>query len=336
VRYDARVAVADTSEMIEVTQLVRRFGDVEAVGGIDFRVHAGEIFGLLGPNGAGKSTTIKILSTLLAPTSGSARVAGHDVVREAARVRRALGMLFQDAAVDDRLTARENLEVHCMIYGVPRGERRARIDEGLAWIGLSDHEGQLVRTFSGGMRRRLEVARALLHRPRVLFLDEPTTGLDPQTRRALWEKLAQLRQRDGLTILMTTHYMDEAESCDRLAIIDHGHIVAEGSPAELRRRAGAERMVLSTADDERAAAELAARFAVSAQRTERGLEFEAPGGEAFLSRMVGFPVEVRTLALHKPTLEDAFIALTGHGIRGDEAGTRDIMRRQMRMRGRRT
>jgi ABC-2 type transport system ATP-binding protein len=320
--------------VIEAVDLVRRFGDTTAVGGVSFQVAEGEIFGLLGPNGAGKSTTIKILSTLLLPSSGTARVAGHDVVRQPGAVRAALGILFQDSAIDDRLTARENLAVHCSIYDVARRERSGRIEEALEWIGLHEHGGDLVRTFSGGMRRRLEVARALTHRPRVLFLDEPTTGLDPQTRRALWEKLKQLRTSGRLTIFMTTHYMDEAENCDRLAIIDHGTLVAEGTPQALRQHAGGERIALSTADDGAAAALLRARFGIEAQPGERGLEFAIQGGEAFLPRLLDFPIEIRSLVLRKPTLEDAFIELTGHGIRPEEADARERLRRNVRMRGR--
>jgi ABC-2 type transport system ATP-binding protein len=320
--------------VIEVEDLERRFGDVVAVAGISFQVAQGEIFGFLGPNGAGKSTTIKMLSTLLPPTGGRAAVAGHDIAREAPLVRRALGLLFQDASVDDRLTARENLTVHCMIYDVPRRERIRRIEEALAWIGLAEQAGDLVRTFSGGMRRRLEVARALLHRPRVLFLDEPTTGLDPQTRRLLWEKLRELAVSQGLTIFLTTHYMDEAELCNRVAIIDHGKIAAAGTPAALKQHAGAERVALSTGDDARAVAELAARFGIIAQRTDRGIEFPVENGEAFLPRLTGFPVEIRSLMLRKPTLEDAFLALTGRAIRPDEAQGIDALRRVVKMRGR--
>jgi ABC-2 type transport system ATP-binding protein len=323
-----------TTPAIEVVSLVRRFGALAAVDGIDFRVDEGEIFGFLGPNGAGKSTTIKILSTLLPPTAGQARIAGHDVVRDASVVRRALGLLFQDPTVDDRLTGRENLQLHCMIYAVPRAERRERIDEGLAWIGLGAHADEQVRSYSGGMRRRLEVARALLHRPRVLFLDEPTTGLDPQTRRTFWQQLHERRARDRLTIFVTTHYMDEAENCDRLAIIDHGRIIAEGTPAALRARAGRERIVLDTDDNAAAARALEARFGVAAQKSERGLELPVEGDNDFLSRMADFPVRVRRLALHAPTLEDAFIALTGHGIRPEEASSRDHIRRQVKMRRR--
>jgi ABC-2 type transport system ATP-binding protein len=221
-----------------------------------------------------------------------------------------------------------------MIYAVPRAERKARIEEALGWVDLLDSRDQRVRTFSGGMRRRLEVARSLLHRPRVLVLDEPTTGLDPQTRRALWDKLHELRRRDKMTIFMTTHYMDEAENCDRLAIIDHGKLVAEGTPEALRRRAGAERVVLSTEDDARAEGELRSRFNVEVQRTERGLELPVESGESFLPKMVGFPVPLRRLSLVKPTLEDAFIALTGHSIRPDEASSRDALRRMVKMRRR--
>jgi ABC-2 type transport system ATP-binding protein len=325
---------AGEAALIEVDRLECTFGDLVAVAGVSFSVGAGEIFGFLGPNGAGKSTTIKMLSTLLRPTGGRASVAGHDVVHDPAAVRRALGILFQDSALDDRLTARENLRVHCAIYGVPRRERAARIDELLDWIELAPRADDLVRTFSGGMRRRLEVARALLHRPRVLFLDEPTTGLDPQTRRALWDTLHALRAETKLTIFMTTHYMEEAERCDRVAIIDHGALVAEGTPAELRQRAGHERVVVTTADDARAAAELRVRFGVAPEPTLEGLEFQVPDGAAFLPRLSGFPIEIRSLLLRKPTLEDAFLALTGRAIRPEEAEARDVLRAMVRKRGR--
>jgi ABC-2 type transport system ATP-binding protein len=208
------------------------------------------------------------------------------------------------------------------------------MDEALAWIGLTAEADQRLRTFSGGMRRRLEVARALLHRPRVLFLDEPTSGLDPQTRRAMWDRLHELRKREQLTIFLTTHYMEEAENCDRLAIIDHGKLIAEGSPEELKHRAGEERVTLATADDEKAAQELRLRFGVEPQTTDRGLEFAVSHGEEFLARLGHFPVELRRLSVQKPTLEDAFIALTGHSIRPDEASSRDVLRRMVRMRRR--
>lgn len=319
--------------MIEVVDLERRFGDVVAIDRLTFKVAEGELFGFLGPNGAGKSTTLKILCTLLRPSGGRASVAGHDVVRAPSAVRQALGVVFQDPAIDDRLTGRENLEVHARVYGVPRRERAGRIAEALAWIELEAHAEALVRTFSGGMRRRLEVARALVHRPRVLFLDEPTTGLDPQTRRQLWDKLAELRRRERVTIFMTTHYLDEAEACDRIAIIDDGRLLSEGTPGELRRQAGADRIALTTADDLHALAALE-QFGAKAMRTERGIELEVESGEAFLPRLVGFPVEIRSMMLRKPTLEDAFIALTGHGIRPEEGTAKDRLRRLVQTRRR--
>jgi ABC-2 type transport system ATP-binding protein len=221
-----------TGPAISVRDLTRRYGDVEAVAGISFVVERGEFFALLGPNGAGKSTTMHLLTTLLRPTSGTASVMGYDVMREAASVRQTLGMVFQEPALDDRLTAWENLEIHAVLYGIPRRERRESIDRSLAWASLSEVGRRRVRTFSGGMKRRLELARALMHDPQVLFLDEPTIGLDPQGRLNLWEHVEQLR-RGGMTVLMTTHNLPEAEACDRVGIIDHGRLIALGSPREL-------------------------------------------------------------------------------------------------------
>jgi ABC-2 type transport system ATP-binding protein len=217
---------------IQAMNLGRRYGNVAAVEDVSFTVSRGEFFAILGPNGAGKTTTVHMLTTLVLPTRGSATVLGHDVVREPAAVRRAQGMVFQDPALDDRLTARENLEIHAVLYGVPRRERADRVERALAWATLTDAAQRRVRTFSGGMKRRLELARALMHDPGVLFLDEPTLGLDPQGRRHLWERLEALR-RDGMTVLMTTHYLHEAEACDRVAIIDAGRVVALGAPADL-------------------------------------------------------------------------------------------------------
>src|ERR671934_735993 len=211
--------------VIEAKGLVRKYGDLEAVAGIDLDVHAGEIFGFLGPNGAGKSTTISMLCTLLTPTAGVARVAGIDVVHDPAAVRQRIGLVFQDPSLDDQLTARENLEFHAFVYSVPRADRRRRIDDALEMVELTDRASSLVKTFSGGMRRRLEIARGILHHPQVLFLDEPTLGLDPQTRNHIWSYLERLRTQVGITVFMTTHYMDEAEFCDRIAIIDRGTIV---------------------------------------------------------------------------------------------------------------
>ncbi|MDR9391756.1 MAG: ATP-binding cassette domain-containing protein [Trueperaceae bacterium] len=217
---------------IECTDLGRRYADVAAVEAVSFRVGRGEFFGLLGPNGAGKTTILHMLTTLIEPSFGRASVLGYDVRDDAQEVRRALGLVFQDPALDERLTARENLDIHAVLYDVPRRERADRVEESLAWASLRDAADRRVRTFSGGMKRRLELARALMHRPGVLFLDEPTLGLDPQGRKHLWERIDALR-REGMTVLMTTHYLYEAEACDRVGIIDRGSLVALGSPADL-------------------------------------------------------------------------------------------------------
>jgi len=217
---------------IACTDLGRRYGKVAAVDGVSFEVARGEFFALLGPNGAGKTTTVHMLTTLTTPDAGSARVMGFDVVREAQDVRRSLGMVFQDPALDDRLTARENLEIHAVLYGIAKGDRRAKVEQALEWATLTDAADRRVRTFSGGMKRRLELARALMHDPGVLFLDEPTLGLDPQGRRNLWDRIEALRQ-GGMTVMMTTHYLQEAASCDRVGIIDRGKLVAIGPPASL-------------------------------------------------------------------------------------------------------
>ncbi len=222
---------------ISARGLGRRYGDVVAVESVTLDIAPGEFFALLGPNGAGKSTTLHMLTTLVRPSAGTATVMGFDVVRRAADVRRALGMVFQDPALDERLTARENLEIHAVLYGIRRRDRRGAIDHALEWAALADAGDRRVRSFSGGMKRRLELARALMHSPSVLFLDEPTIGLDPQGRRHLWERIAALRE-GGMTVLMTTHNLPEAEACDRVGIIDAGRLIAVGPPAELVRANG--------------------------------------------------------------------------------------------------
>ena len=214
--------------------LERRFGATTAVAGLDFTVECGEFFALLGPNGAGKSTTLHMLTTLLRPSTGSAEVMGLDIANNARAVRRRLGMVFQDPALDGRLTASENLEIHAALYGIPGRETKAAIAHALDWAALAEHARQPVRAFSGGMKRRLELCRALMHDPAVLFLDEPTLGLDPQGRLHLWERIAALRER-GLTVLMTTHNLEEAEHCNRVGIIDHGKLIALGTPRELKQ-----------------------------------------------------------------------------------------------------
>jgi len=248
-RSTATVEARDTADdVITVTKLVKRYGNVEAVRGIDLTVRRGEIFGFLGPNGAGKSTTISVLCTLLKPTSGTASIAGLDVNRDPDGIRSRIGLVFQDPSLDVQLTARENLLFHAMAYGVPRGQRKERIAQALVTVDLVDRADALVSTFSGGMKRRLEIARGILHHPEVLFLDEPTQGLDPQTRANVWDHLREIRASTGLTVFMTTHYMEEAEWCDRIAIIDHGTIVALGSPDELKAQVGGDIVVVTAVD----------------------------------------------------------------------------------------
>lgn len=233
----SETTISRRESAIETTALSRIYGDVAAVDEVSFGIAQGEFFALLGPNGAGKTTLLHMLITLIAPTSGRAMVMGHDVVQEASTVRRALGVVFQDPALDDRLTAKENLEIHAVLYGIARADQRKAVEQALNWASLEEVGDKIVRTFSGGMKRRLELARAIMHSPHVLFLDEPTLGLDPQGRRHLWDRIAALRD-DGMTVLMTTHNMPEAEACDRVGIIDHGKLIAIGPPAELMAEHG--------------------------------------------------------------------------------------------------
>src|ERR671926_352577 len=258
---------------IEVTALRKTFGDVEAVRGVDFEVAAGEVFGFLGPNGAGKTTTINMLCTLVRPTGGHALVAGHDVVRERDDVRRNIGLVFQDPTVDSYLTAEQNLRLHAELYGVEVAVVRPRMRQVLEMVGLWERKDSPVRTFSGGMRRRLEIARGFMHSPRVLFLDEPTIGLDPQTRSSIWRYIRQLKEAEEITIFMTTHYMDEAEFCDRIAIMDRGEIVALDTPEALKARVGADRVRIETDDDEAAIEALREHFDVEARIAEGHVMF---------------------------------------------------------------
>ncbi len=306
--------------VIEVESLVKKYNGLVAVDGISFTVAEGEVFGFLGPNGAGKTTTINILCTLLRPTSGTARLAGHDVVKRPNEVRRAIGLVFQDPSLDDRLSALENLEFHGVLYNVPGETRRKRIRELLEMVELWERRESPVRTFSGGMRRRLEIARGLLHYPRVLFLDEPTIGLDPQTRNLIWNYIHELRQREHITIFMTTHYMDEAGNAGRIAIIDRGRIVALDTPEALKGLVGGDVITMRTADDGKAAAEIGQRYQVAVHRTADGLQFEVHNGEEFIPRFIAeLKLPVLSISLRRPTLDDVFLKLTGRQIRDDEA-----------------
>jgi ABC-2 type transport system ATP-binding protein len=320
---------------IEVQDLKKSYDAVEAVRGINFTVAAGEIFGFLGPNGAGKTTTIKILCTLLQATSGVARLAGLDVGASPAEVRRRIGVVFQDPALDDRLTAEENLHLHAVVYRVPRAERAERIDEALKFVDLYDRRKDLTRTFSGGMKRRLEIARGLVHRPDILFLDEPTTGLDPQTRARTWEVLRELRQKFGTTLFMTTHYMDEAENCDRIAIVDHGLIVALDTPAALKQRVGKDLVAARTAQPEALARLLTEKYGLASTPAEGGLTFLVEAGDAFIVKLLTSdrpPLE--GISVRRPTLDDVFLSLTGRQIRAEGAeGNAARLRALVRRRG---
>src|SRR5436309_278076 len=312
---------------IATQQLVKRYGDIEAVRGIDLAVMPGEIFGFLGPNGAGKSTTISMLCTLLRPTSGRAEVAGFDVARDPDSVRTRIGLVFQDPALDEQLTARENLEFHAFLYDVPRAIRVQRISEVLGMVELADRANSKVMTFSGGMKRRLEIARGILHSPEVLFLDEPTRGLDPQTRRHIWDYLLELRHREGITIFMTTHYMDEAEYCDRIAIIDMGRIVALGTPDELKAGVGGDAITIATADNIVAAAEIGHRYNLTPAADNGTLRLEVSDGAAFVPRLVReLSMPVTAVTLRRPSLDDVFLKLTGRAIREEQAGALDQLR----------
>jgi ABC-2 type transport system ATP-binding protein len=313
---------------IEVEGLVREFKNgPRAVDGIDLEVAQGEIYGFLGPNGAGKSTTVLMLTTLLPPTAGTARVAGFDVVREGPRVRSAIGAALQEAALDPLLTGREHMRLQTSLHGLGKGEREARGDELLARVGLSHAADRKVGGYSGGMKRRLDLALALAHRPRILFLDEPTTGLDIQSRTALWDEVARLAAEDGVTVFLTTQYLEEADAlANRVGIIDHGHIVAEGTPGELKAEIGrptVEAIPHEPADRERMAAVLS-RFGEAAGAHPRSVAVRLGGGEAALAEVVrGLDAEgiaIEHLQLHAPSLDDVFLAKTGRSLEGAGEG----------------
>jgi ABC-2 type transport system ATP-binding protein len=315
---------------ITVSALDKRFGEVHAVRGVDFDVEAGEVFGFLGPNGAGKTTTINMLCTLAKPTSGSATVAGHDVVKERDDVRRNIGLVFQDPTLDGYLTAAQNLKLHAELYGVQSDLVAPRMEQVLKMVGLWDRKDTVVATFSGGMRRRLEIARGLMHSPRVLFLDEPTIGLDPQTRRSIWSYIRELKEREEITIFMTTHYMDEAEWCDRIAIMDHGQIVALDTPEALKAQVGKDRVSIHTDDDEAAIEALEERFGIEAKLSEGAVTFGVPAGEEFVPRLfaeLGIPIKAVNVA--RPTLDDVFMSHTGTTIRDAEEDSSKLRNRVM-------
>jgi ABC-2 type transport system ATP-binding protein len=304
---------------VEVHNLIKTYKSVEAVKGIDLTVRAGETFGFLGPNGAGKSTTIKILCTLADATSGSAKVAGFDVATERDAVRRSIGLVFQEPTLDGYLTAEQNLIFHGELYGVDKSTAGQRRKEVMEMVGLWDRKDDLVNTFSGGMRRRLEIARGLLHSPKVLFLDEPTIGLDPQTRASIWQYIGELHKREEITVFVTTHYMDEAENCDRIAIIDQGRIVALDTPAALKAGVGKDRVSISTADDKAAIAALKDKFELEAKMVEGLVTFSVADGAAFVPQLFEkLGVAIKSVAVARPTLDDVFLNFTGTSLRDAE------------------
>jgi ABC-2 type transport system ATP-binding protein len=324
---------------ISVRGLVKNYDDVQAVRGVEFEVAAGEVFGFLGPNGAGKTTTINMLCTLVKPTAGSATVAGHDVVHQRDDVRRNIGLVFQDPTLDGYLTAAQNLRLHAELYGVRSDLVQPRMQQVMTMVGLWERKDSPVATFSGGMRRRLEIARGLMHSPRVLFLDEPTIGLDPQTRRSIWTYIRELQEREEITIFMTTHYMDEAEWCDRIAIMDHGQIVALDAPETLKAQVGTDRVAIHTEDDDAAIAALKERFDLEARIAEGAVTFGVPKGEQFVPRLfaeLGIPIQA--VHVSRPTLDDVFMSYTGSTIRDaeeDQSKHRNRVMMQMMHGGRR-
>ncbi len=300
--------------VISVENLVHRYEHRTALNGISFDVRRAELFGLLGPNGSGKTTLFRILSTLMIPTAGRATIMGCDAAQEPARLRRQIGVVFQAQSVDQKLTAYENLWHQGHLYGLRGSALKKRIQEILSRVGLADRASELVETFSGGMQRRIELAKGLLHHPGVLLLDEPTTGLDPGARRDLWQYLRMLRDEEQVSVLVTTHLMEEADRCDRLAILNEGNLVALGTPAELKNEIGGDVILLDAAHDAELLAErIRDRFRVETTVLGNQVRMEREGAHRFVTEVVeAFPGEVEALSVSKPALEDVFIRRTGH------------------------
>jgi len=321
--------------IVEVKNLTKRFGKFVAVDNISFAVAQGEIFGFLGPNGAGKSTTISMLATLLKLDGGEARINGYNVLNQRNQVRKSIGLVFQDPSLDDRLTAKENLCFHADLYGVARKDCLERLPGVLKLVDLEDRKDSIVRTFSGGMKRRLEIARGLIHYPAVLFLDEPTLGLDPQTRFNIWQYIFKLRQERETTIFMTTHYLNEAEYCDRIAIIDKGKIVALDTPDNLKKLVGCDIITIKSSDQEKLKRELEQKFPEKMRIGEEGIELEVEEGEKFLPILFSdLQSKIDSVELRKPTLDDVFLSLTGKKIREEQASDLEKMRGRWQMRRR--
>ncbi len=334
---------------IKTDKITKTYGDLVAVNNIDLEINKGEIFGLLGPNGAGKTTIIKMLATLLKPTSGSAEVWGHKILNEPDAVRKSIGIVFQNPSIDVELTGRENLNFHAYIYNLSRDIRKKRIDEVLGLVELHDKADVCVKNYSGGMQRRLEIARGLMHYPNVLFLDEPTLGLDAQTRRSVWGYIKRLNKDEKITVVLTTHYMDEADHlCGRVAIIDHGEIIALDSPASLKNSIGKDTISLQVTEKDIFLNALTVSdlmkdvklHDISSDGSSDGyLHLSVENGERMIPRIMDIAhkegVFVQSVGLHKPTLEDVFLHFTGRTIREQETGKKEYMQRMIgaQMRG---
>jgi ABC-2 type transport system ATP-binding protein len=328
-------------DAIEVNNLVKEYGSLKAVDDVSLTVRQGTIFGLLGPNGAGKTTLISMLVTMRRPTSGKAKVNGFDVQHEPDKVRKSIGIVFQDPSLDDELTAKENLDMHASMYGVPKDKREAKVRELMGIVGLQDKLDVQVKKFSGGMKRRLEIARGLLHEPKVLFLDEPTIGLDPQTRAGIWDYVTRLNREKGVTIIMTTHYMDEADRvCNSMAIIDNGKIIASGTPEALKNALGGDVISIKCGDDDKCAESLSKlKWVKSTLKHDGFIDVRVDRGEERIPKVLQLMekqgILVESVNLRKPSLDDVFLHYTGKTIREGEASPRDAMRLRRKAWGRR-
>jgi ABC-2 type transport system ATP-binding protein len=316
---------------IEASGLTKKYGDLLAVDGLSLTIPEGEIFGLLGPNGAGKTTTLSMFATLLKPTAGTAKVNGYDIIIDPDKVRRSIGIVFQDPSSDDVLTGRENLYLHALMFGVPKDERNQRIDYVLKLVDLQDRADDIVKKYSGGMRRRLELGRGLLHNPRVLFLDEPTLGLDPQTREHIWEYIENLVKSEKVTVIITTHYMDEADRlCDRVAIIDHGRIAALDTPSALKSKVGGEIIRLRTRSPKLDSVK-GLDYVISLDQSGSTLLLTVKDASAHLQEILGLVGDVDSVEVRTPTLNDVFLNYTGREIR-EESGEGGVFERIARAR----
>lgn len=318
------------NNIIEIRDLKKMYGkDVLAVDGINFDVREGEVFGFLGPNGAGKSTTISMITTLLSPTSGTITVDGHDVIKDATKVRKTIGLVPQSLTADDELSGRENMELHSDLYNVPKDVAKARIDELLKIMKLEDAADRRVDTYSGGMRKRLELAEGLIHRPKILFLDEPTLGLDIQTREIIWEYIRNMKDQSGMTVFLTTHYLEEADSlCDRIAIIDNGKIAVIGTPNELKASLGGDIIYATIEGNDHTAEMMTIDGALDVEHTDSDYRVTVKDGDAAMTDMLSKISKngwmIRSISLHKPSMNQVFLHYTGKSLKNESAGKAEV------------